>query len=742
MKIFWNQKAIQFYIACIALGIIYYISYLMLKGTGVTRTFRFVILMLFFIVLTSSSRKVFWSIVVPMIFVYAAYIPIGLTYGSLTYDFFISGISTDVQETKEFIHQIPYKNFLYSLFLIAGIFLYKYLVCKFNIEFYKNKTFLLCAVFIMLSTQAPAIFPKQIKANIITFYNEYKALQSLKKDGLWENVQLTNSQYDNYVLIIGESARKDYHHAYGYPVENTSFMSSHNGILVNGLTAGGTSTVPSLRAMLTQDIEKSWQGDYSYTLIDLINKAGINTYWLSNQGYFGQFDTPISALASISKNTFFARYGSYDQNKNKDTILLKELETTLQKKTKNPKFIVMHLYGSHPDACQRVEKEDLLIKNIDPYYSYLNCYISSINNTDILLADIFSLLEKNELDKKQSFSMIYFSDHGQAHREINNVLYFNNNKVSKLHYDIPLFKVSSDDSNRQVCDSFKSGLNFTNGIANWLGITAKQLDNRYSLFDCQNDPNDYGLQNSINNIQDEADPAIDLMHLPLIINDTKEIFTKFEQQKTLVATHRVNIKNKLLELLNKDIYNIEIDIFVENNELRIGHEKATESGLSLAEYLKEIYEINPNFNFIWLDLKDLNLENEELIFTTLQKLDGQFNLKNRVLIESRYIDALTRFNQAGWQTGYYLRYNINEQPDSYLLQVIDDLNRVGTSAITFDCTHIKFVEENFLGSTLDNGNHISLNCWTFKQNNYTNKDFDKLKNVDRLLISVSTKHNL
>lgn len=233
-----------------------------------------------------------------------------------------------------------------------------------------------------------------------------------------------------------------------------------------------------------------------------------------------------------------------------------------------------------------------------------------------------------------------------------------------------------------------------------------------------------------------------LINAAMVINDTKKIFTKFEEQQTLVATHRVNIKSKLLELLNKDISNIEIDVFVENNDLRIGHEKATESGLSLAEYLKEIYEINPNFNFIWLDLKDLTLENEDLIFTTLQQLNEQFQFKDKVLIESRYIDALTRFNQAGWQTGYYLKYNINEQPDSYVQQVVDDLNRVGTSAITFDCAYINFVEEKFLDTILANGDNISLNCWTFKNSNYSDKDFIILKNIDRLLISVPTKYNL
>ena len=62
---------------------------------------------------------------------------------------------------------------------------------------------------------------------------------------------LENSKYQDYVIILGESARKDYLHAYGYPVNDTPFMSSANGTLIDGMTSAGTNTVASLRLMLT-----------------------------------------------------------------------------------------------------------------------------------------------------------------------------------------------------------------------------------------------------------------------------------------------------------------------------------------------------------------------------------------------------------------------------------------------------------------------------------------------------------
>lgn len=199
-KFLTSPKQIQIYMACVALSVIYCLSYIMLKGTGVPGKFRYVILMVFFIVLASSSKKVFWLIVVPMVFAYALYIPIGFTYGPLTYDFFISVISTDVQEKKEFVSQIPYKYFIYSLVLILGIFFYKYLISRFNIQFYKNKTFLLIAVFTMLSTQIPAVFPKQILFNIKTFYQEYKVLKKRPNSEV-EIIAHAGGKIENFIYV-------------------------------------------------------------------------------------------------------------------------------------------------------------------------------------------------------------------------------------------------------------------------------------------------------------------------------------------------------------------------------------------------------------------------------------------------------------------------------------------------------------------------------------------------------------
>ena len=107
---------------------------------------------------------------------------------------------------------------------------------------------------------------------------------------------------------------------------------------------------------------------------------------------------------------------------------------------------------------------------------------------------------------KRSFSIIYFSDHGLVHREINGEIKLNNNYASRYHHDIPLIKISSDDIKRTTVTSQKSGLMFVNGLADWMGIEGNSISS-YNLFDGVPNTQDYGLSKQAYKVDD---PAIDI----------------------------------------------------------------------------------------------------------------------------------------------------------------------------------------------------------------------------------------
>lgn len=374
-----NYKKIA--ISVFALFVLIVSCKLMLKGVGISYSERNIFLFAILIIILDSSKKSFYYIALPLCILHALYAPIGFIFGHPGYSYVASIFATNIVEIKEFFNAIPIINYIYSLSIIIGVLLYRYLTSKFHIKFYRNKTLLTVFIIFAMLKQAPFTYINNFFIAYKEVKNELTKLNELAIDNKWGESTLKNSVYDTYVLIIGESARKDYHHAFGYPIKNTPFMSNAKGMLVDGLTSGGPNTITSLRLTLTKS-DKKWQPNYGLNFIDLAKQAGIETYWLSNQGYIGEFDTPISVIAKRSSHVYFTKYGSYDAKNTSDFLLLDHIQRIVNQNEKKKKLIVVNLLGSHPDSCERVVDYKKIINRTNKTYSYINCYISSIKKTD------------------------------------------------------------------------------------------------------------------------------------------------------------------------------------------------------------------------------------------------------------------------------------------------------------------------------------------------------------------------
>lgn len=174
-------------------------------------------------------------------------------------------------------------------------------------------------------------------------------------------------------MVIGESARKDYFHSYGYPIENTPFLDSHFTVKVDGLKAAGSYTIGSLTKMLTVPQKDSQEARYDRSLIDLAKSAGIKTFWISNQGMLGKYDTPVSAIGMKSDQTIFLNKEDYTKKNLSDFELLKPLKKVLYQRIKGSRLIVLHTLGSHPNACHRVRDINKPYKVEDDRFSYIAC---------------------------------------------------------------------------------------------------------------------------------------------------------------------------------------------------------------------------------------------------------------------------------------------------------------------------------------------------------------------------------
>lgn len=504
LKIFWT---------IISFIILFVLSKLLLRGSGLFTSPKYIDILLtaIFILFLNNSKKSYYFILLPIIVVISLYTPIGINFGSPKYQHIISFYATEISETKEFLGLIPIKHYLYALASILLIIIYRIITVKYQIFPAKNKLFTSLAILFVFYKQAPLMFFTNTYNEYINVKKELKTLDKYVSHSDWGTSQLVDSKYDDYILIIGESVRSDYMNTYGYPVNNTPFINSSKATIINGFTASGGYTIGSLKHILTKSDKEKWKENYSLNIVDLIKSAGIKTYWLSNQGFLGKYDSPITSIANRSDFKSFLKSGSYDSKNTSDMDLIPKFEQLIKEKTKEKRFFFIHLIGSHPNACDRLTDYHKLFndKDIPSEYTYINCYVSSIHKTDLFLEKIYNILNKNN----RKFSMIYFSDHGLGHKKNGDKLILTNNPGidrGREYYTVPLIKLSSDDVKQEKFDVFKSGLNFTEGVANWVGIVNPLIDKNLDLFNNKKDSSDYGQIKRITERFSSPDPAIDI----------------------------------------------------------------------------------------------------------------------------------------------------------------------------------------------------------------------------------------
>lgn len=481
---------------------------LALKGLDEDVTKSSITILSIVLIFLCSSSKTFRFIFICS-FLVAFYAPVGFQYGGPTFQAVSSFLATDIKESLEFLLLIPIKNYLKAAAIPLSLFVAYELANYAQIRPWRNKTLTFLSFFIMLVLSKPTAFFSILDNSLNEINKQKEELNKLITHDSWGEDTVYKGVAKDYVLVIGESVRRDYMHTYGYPLSNTPFIESCPAVIVDGLSSAGSYTIDSLRLMLTLSDKSNRQPDFSRNIIDLANKAGIETFWFSNQGYIGSHDTPISAIGNRSKHVVFLNKSSFDTVHYSDMSLLPVLIENVQRPSHDARLFVLHLMGSHPDACERIKGMKDPYQHNDGSKEYIACYASSIRYTDEFLGKIYAFMNDRKQLTGRPFSILYFADHGLAHIEKDGKVILSNLALSKRHFDVPLFKIDSEDTKPRLIHSKKSGLSFTEGLAHWLMITNPQLS-EYDLFDGHSDQFDYGLSDKIKAIKHPLDPAIDI----------------------------------------------------------------------------------------------------------------------------------------------------------------------------------------------------------------------------------------
>ncbi|WP_300703463.1 sulfatase-like hydrolase/transferase [uncultured Campylobacter sp.] len=291
-------------------------------------------------------------------------------------------IDSSRRESLEFLHN--YMSF-------ELIFIYLALICLFIFIFVKLKSFkpnkkivnslFVFFLFSMILIHAFKLRPVDERWSDL-LYNAYasynKALVSLaslkEAQGLGANFDEIAKDFSskinaindeekikNIVLVIGESAQRNYMQIYGYDLNSTPKLSQRlskepeNTFVFKDVISSYVTTHKSLSQVLTfanQDNKQEWHK--SFNVMDFFNIISYDTYVLSNQESYGFFSVSITSILSRALNPIFLNKTDKFDNVSLDEVILKNL--TKLKKDK-ASFYAFHLLGSHATYYKRYPKE-------------------------------------------------------------------------------------------------------------------------------------------------------------------------------------------------------------------------------------------------------------------------------------------------------------------------------------------------------------------------------------------------
>ena len=326
---------------------------------------------------------------------------------------------------------------------------------KFCAELVLNKKKLAASIVALIGSFAALIYyvPQTSMAGLWKTVTDYAAQTELYSKNYAERVaDLKISAEKNLggtiILVIGESASRAYMQAYNenFPLNNTPWLERQCGmwneeleienlpadikinpeykstpdntpnltpaqgkfIIFSNAYASWTQTVPVLQRALTEQSQYNGKKFFeSVSIVDAARKAGFKTYWFSNQGRYGEFDSAITLVAKTADVSEWTD-DSFDFSELEDEILLKYFDR-VNPNEKN--FIVVHLMGSHIYYNSRYPRrfKKWLTSDGSRMMTSLPSYANSILYTDFVLSKIFDYAAQN-LNLQ---AMIYFSDHGE-----------------------------------------------------------------------------------------------------------------------------------------------------------------------------------------------------------------------------------------------------------------------------------------------------------------------------------------
>ena len=273
-----------------------------------------------------------------------------------------------------------------------------------------------------------SVFARSIKctAAYVDNHRKIRELQAKKLPLPYPETLRSGKTAKRVVVVIGESASRDHHSIYGYPLPTTPTLDTVSRGLSRFDEAVASSTLtaqnmPRLISFMTDlPDSKEW---YEYpSLLQVFHKLGYRTYWLSNQEFSGKWSNLSSILsmdADVVKYVGATDSEDYSLGRYDDALIPEWNDAWAAEDSLQLTFL--HLMGSHFQYYNRFPEEKtvfsaddvLRVRNrkwLDREKAQIVAdYDNSIHFTDSILGILMSDVRAYS----RPALLVYVSDHGE-----------------------------------------------------------------------------------------------------------------------------------------------------------------------------------------------------------------------------------------------------------------------------------------------------------------------------------------
>lgn len=337
-----------------------------------------------------------------------------------------------------------------AILLIVSLFLSSFYLRSNTIQNFKIPKLIKLFSLIMMAISAFCIYYRLSNENLfltsLYSYKDYIIAKANLKETLAKQdtknianvIALENEQ--TYVIVIGESTTNWHMQLYGYERETNPLLSEiKNELLVfDSVITPNVHTIVALDKILTLSDYNEPNKKNNASIVQLANKAGFETFWISNQKPVGFHESIPTIIGNAAKHKNFIATDNYGYDIY-DESLIPFFENALNNPA-HKKLIFLHLIGTHssykrryPNAFNIFKDETNTAFKHSKSKRIINEYDNAIRYNDFIVREI---IEKVRSKNENSY-VVYFSDHGDEVYDTFDFVGHNEYHGTQPMYEIP-----------------------------------------------------------------------------------------------------------------------------------------------------------------------------------------------------------------------------------------------------------------------------------------------------------------